>query len=108
MSWDQATQELTQELMRQKVQDCIRETLETSNQASVTDLGKIDLITLEHWADITIKFAFKVLRRAKAISLVMDKNNLDKAQVDSAFAQLIKDRPNSLDNYRNGRYGFRN
>lgn len=94
--------------MRQKVQDCITETLETSNQALVTDLGKIELATLEHWADLSIRFAFKVLRRAKALSLVMDQKKVDKSQIDSAFAQLTKDRPNSLDNYPSGRHGFRN
>lgn len=57
MSWDRLVPDLTQELMRQKIQECISETLETNNQALVTDLGNFELATLEHWADITTKFA---------------------------------------------------
>lgn len=106
MSWDQTVPDLTQELMRQKVQDCITETLET-NQATVTELGKMEQAILEHWADVTTRFAFKVLRYAKAISLMMDLNKVDKAQIDTAFARLTNGRPNNLNNMCGDRQVYR-
>lgn len=103
MSWDRLVPDLTQELMRQKIQECISETLETNNQALVTDLGNFELATLEHWADITTKFAFKILRHAKALSLVMDQNKVDRTQVDDALAQLTSNGPINLNTLQGSR-----
>lgn len=89
MSWDQTP--LTQEAMKKKVRESISEAVATSNLALVPDLGEIDVAVLNDWADRVVKFAFKILRNAKAISLVMDEDKPDRPHIAMAFAYLTKD-----------------
>lgn len=98
MSWDRQVPDLTQELLRQKIQECITESLETNNQALVTDLGEIDSTILSYWAGKIAKISFKILRHAKAASLVMDHSNVDKHHIDIAIQQLVKDPQDLINN----------
>lgn len=69
----------------------------------VTDLGEVEQATLNYWADKTIKFAFKVLRHAKAASLVMEQSSVDKDHIDMAFSQLTKGQQRSVNNMSGNR-----
>lgn len=89
MSWDSPTP-MTREEMTRKVQEVLSGILEDRRAITVSELGEFDDHVLNYWVEEFMKHSFKILRHAKAASLLMDHRKVDKTHIDTAIKQIAK------------------
>lgn len=98
MSWDQQPT-MNQDQMISKVQAVITEILESHRQVTVSGLGEFNNDILNHWSEELVKLGFKILRNAKAVSLLADQHKVERRHIDIAFNQVIKNHFNKNNSY---------